>query len=162
MWQSACFGSPHAREHAWYHGTVLICSAFGLQAAERSEQWATGTPQFMAIHTLMKRNQDLSSELESLLYVLLHIATGGRLLWKMYRNDQREAYAVKLTAMAVEFEDQILTRIESPLLKAAAIHLQELFFPGNLYYPRVKVTVQAFQRALETASASHSSGSLAD
>lgn len=115
----------------------------------------------MAIHTLLKRNHDLSSELESLLYVLLHIATWGRLLWKMYRNDQREAYAVKLTAMTVEFEDQILARIESPLLKAAAIHLQELFFPGNSYDPRAKVTVQMFQRALETARASHGSGSLA-
>ncbi len=116
----------------------------------------------MAIHTLMKRNHDLSSELESLLYVLLHIATGGRLLWKMYRNDQREAHAVKHSAMTVEFKDQILARIESPLLKAAAVHLQELFFPGNSYDQREKVTVQAFQHALETASASHSSGNLAD
>ena len=50
--------------------------------------------------------------------------------------------------MTVEFEDQVLARIESPLLKAAAIHLQELFFPGNSYDPRAKVTVQMFQRVL--------------
>lgn len=103
----------------------------------------------MSLSLLLDGTLNLSAELESLMYVFLHIATGARLVWKPYRSNQREARAVKFMSMTYEFERDLLSRVEDPVFSAAAINLQRLFFPSNQY--RRNVTVQAFRRALAEA-----------
>ena len=108
-----------------------------------------GTPQFMSLSLLLDGTQNLSTELESLMYVFLYIATGARLVWKPYRHDQRGARAVKMMSMTYEFESDVLSRIEDPMCSAAAINLQRLFFPSNQLCR--DVSVQAFRQALAVA-----------
>lgn len=71
----------------------------------------------------------ISNDLESLLYVLLHISTGAKLVWAVYENMQREAYAVKFATMLDEvlFERDVIEKISDPLLRKAAATLRSVF-----------------------------------
>jgi hypothetical protein len=69
------------------------------------------------------------NDLESLLYVLLYISTGAKLVWAVYDNMQQKAYAVKFATMLDEvlFERDVIEKIPDPLLRKATATLRSVF-----------------------------------
>lgn len=116
-----------------------------------TSRMVTGTPQFMSLAAIWHRVQNVSTELESLMYVLLYIATAGRLIWRTYGLHHVEAGHVKFACMTARFRDEVLVRIPDPALKEVAIAMQRLFFPGCQH--RSDVTVKEFQSALAAGMA---------
>jgi hypothetical protein len=80
----------------------------------------TGTPQFMSLAAIWHKVQNVSTELESLMYVLLYIATAGRLIWRTYGLQHVEAGHVKFACMTARFHNDVLERISDPALKEVA------------------------------------------
>ena len=111
----------------------------------------TGTPQFMSLAAIWHKVQNVSTELESLMYVLLYIATAGRLIWRTYGLQHVEAGHVKFACMTARFHNDVLERISDPALKEVATAIQRLFFPGSQH--RSDVTVKEFQSALAAGMA---------
>jgi hypothetical protein len=93
----------------------------------------------------------ISIHLESLLYVFLHVATGGKLIGSPYNNLQQEAYSTKFTTMVddVSFERDLLKKIEDPLLRDAALDLKNLFVVDGRRSVRENVTVDSFVTILK-------------
>eukprot|EP00898_Chlorokybus_atmophyticus_P006878 jgi/Chlat1/7191/Chrsp57S09130 len=115
-------------------GSIMLID-FGearLLSQAATDGFATGTPLFMAITTLQKRPQTVSSELESALYVFLYWATQGGLHWRKAPFGFPSAIDSKWTAMTLLFEDKVLSRIDSDQLRRVARKLRDLFFPLGL------------------------------
>eukprot|EP00898_Chlorokybus_atmophyticus_P006879 jgi/Chlat1/7192/Chrsp57S06755 len=115
-------------------GSIMLID-FGearLLSQAATDGFATGTPLFMAITTLQKRPQTVSSELESALYVFLYWATQGGLHWRKAPLGYPSAIDSKWTAMTLLFEDKVLSRIDSDQLRRVARKLRDLFFPLGL------------------------------
>ncbi len=102
----------------------------------------------MALRVLKCLGSNLTSELESLLYVFLFIATGHDLPWKRQLIGTRSAFDRKHTTMVAEFEETIVQHIEDDQLRPTALALQALFFPDGKWNRDLVVTVDQFLAAL--------------
>ena len=89
--------------------------------------------------------QTASSDLESLMYCFLYVATQGDLPWaRMGHTTIRGAPATfaKLACMTQSrlFDDKIAVHLGEPSLKAIARTLRGLFFPEDKYQPHVSAS----------------------
>lgn len=104
----------------------------------------TFTLQFVAQSRLVAQGKtaDLATELESLMYCFLFVATKDQLHWK-HCDDLFTAWSAKAAAMctARNFGDKVLPRINEPELRGVARRLQNLFDDGSEQI----VGVQTFQ-----------------
>ena len=114
-------------------------ATFVVQASSAGGQM--GTPLFMSIAVLMEMGHSVGTELESLMYVIIFILSGGRLPWaKVHRNP---AYFRQGT-MTLSFSSRVLDRIPEQC-HAWVSRLQALFFSGG--YVKPSVTCQSFRAA---------------
>eukprot|EP00891_Asterochloris_glomerata_P009098 jgi/Astpho2/9098/fgenesh1_pg.00133_%23_93_t len=98
----------------------------------------TGTPDFMAVEVLEGAAQAASSDLESLMYCFLHVATQGRLPWKdLPRHTRAPAIYAKYSCMAKKslYHSKITAHIREPSLVPIAKSLRGLFFRDDKYEP---------------------------
>ncbi|KAL3130716.1 hypothetical protein ABBQ38_000065 [Trebouxia sp. C0009 RCD-2024] len=76
-------------------------------------QFATGTPLFMGVNVIRKQGQCVSTELETLMYVLIFTLSGGILPWRHLDIDDHNHSSVKCGVMtsASEFFRRVLTYV---------------------------------------------------
>ena len=125
--------------------TVLPCAAhmgIVIHILQVAVHINSGTPAFMAIEVLEGKAQTTSSDLESLMYCFLSVATGGHLIWKdlpHIRPKERPAIHTKYTCMsrAGDFDSYIVGHIEESSLVPIAKSLRALFFKDATYEPTV-------------------------
>lgn len=88
-----------------HHGSVVV------QAADA--EFTTGTPLFMGLNVLRKKGHNVSTELESLMYVLLFTLSDGKLPWRHMESDHRCLTSLKYGVMASsdEFSHGVLKHI---------------------------------------------------
>ena len=110
----------------------------------------TGTPLFMACSILQGEKHTVSSDLESLFYMLLFLACKGHVHWANSSLWSREALSCKVHSVMVEeyFDLYVRQRCAKvqPALLAPIDRLQKLFFAPA--YNR-KVSVEEFLKALK-------------
>lgn len=121
----------------------------GGQYRSSSSHGVTGTPLFMACSILDNKAHTVSSDLESLLLVLIYLACKGHVHWANCRLLSREALALKAYALSVDsaFHQHIEDRCLPGLLPAVT-RLRKLFFVPDY---KVDVTVEQFLAALSGA-----------
>ena len=109
----------------------------------------TGTQDFMAVEVLDGTAQAASSDLESLMYCFLYMATGGHLPWRDSPRYTRAAIFAKYSCMAKSslFHSQVADLIRESSLVAIAKKLRGLIFKDENYEPMV--TASDFIAALE-------------
>ena len=114
-----------------------------LQASPFANQ-LTGTPEFIALPRLAGQPASLATELESLVYCFLYMATDFCLHWKKAAYDTTEAYDFKAAPMGIAnyFDKKIVERIHDAGLHPIARKLRELISPGRVGEP---ANLQLFQ-----------------
>ena len=104
----------------------------------------TGTLDFMAVEVLEGTAQAASSDLESLMYCFLYVATRGHLPWKgLPRYTRAPAIYAKYSCVAKEslFHSEVAIHIRESSLVPIAKNLRSLFFRDDKDVPRsVQVT----------------------
>ena len=114
-------------------------ATFVVQASSAGGQ--TGTPLFMSIAVMIGMGHSMGTELESLMYVIIFILSGGRLPWA---KAHRDPAFFRQGTMTLCFSSRVLTRIPEQC-HAWVSRLQALFFSG--VYVKPSVTCQAFRAA---------------
>ena len=86
--------------------------------------------------------QTASSDLESLMYSFLYVATLGKLPWGAMTHDTNTALYTKLSCMTQPsmFEEDVGVYITDARLKAIANNLRGLFFVDERYVGRVSAS----------------------
>lgn len=116
----------------------------------------TGTPLYMALPVIKggAHGQSTGSDLESLFYCFLDVATCGDLHWKHAHLDEVPAFDMKALVMIDPglFSEKVCGRIlpskaGSINLRAVAKRLRTLFYPE--FYKPPDVTVAQFQACLQ-------------
>ena len=133
----------------------MICAACILQPTtccclQLHVHLVTGTPDFMAVEVLESTAQAASSDLESLMYCFLYVATRGHLPWKdLPRCKRAPAIYAKYSCMAKEslFRSEVADYIRESSLVPIAKKLRGLFFKDAEYQPTVSAS--SFIAALE-------------
>ena len=110
----------------------------------------------MAVEVLEGAAQAASSDLESLMYCFLHVATQGRLPWKdLPRHTRAPAIYAKYSCMAKKslYHSKITAHIREPSLVPIAKSLRGLFFRDDKYEPMVSASdfIAALKRCLENS-----------
>jgi hypothetical protein len=107
----------------------------------------TGTLDFTAISVQEGMLNSLSSDLESLVYSLIYVATDGRLPWR-HQHDENSSKALKIDAiMNAKWLDHQLSALEAkPELIPLITRLARMFRGRQGGYNPV-VNVQAFKKA---------------
>jgi len=125
--------------------TWMICSNQFASSFCRSV--VTGTLDFTAISVQGGMLNSLSSDLESLVYSLIYVATDGRLPWR-HQLDENSAKALKIDAiMNAKWLDHQLSALEAkPELIPLITGLARMFRGRQGGYNPV-VNVQAFKKA---------------
>ena len=92
-------------------------------------EFTAGTPLFMALNILRKKGHGVSTELETLMYVLIFTLSGGFLPWRHMQSDDHNLTSVKCRVMAssVEFSLRVLTYIPKECCDVVD-RLRHLFF----------------------------------
>ena len=96
----------------------------------------TGTPLYMAPELLYNMNdaplQSISTDLESLFYSFLQVATAGKLHGKYAEPDSPLEYDAKYTAMVCDWVlmEKVMGRIYLQSLRQPASDLERLLFPA--------------------------------
>ena len=93
----------------------------------------TATPRYIAVPRLRGQPATLATELETLGYCFMDIATDQNLHWKHAPLNSPQAIDMKLAPMACKtyFEKVVVERISVSSLKEPARQLQQLFSPCN-------------------------------
>lgn len=94
----------------------------------------TGTPQFIALQRLAGNAASLATELESLCYCFLYIATDFSLHWKHAAHNEPAAIDMKAAPMAwpEHFERKVVHRIKDANLHKPSRMLRALFSPARI------------------------------
>lgn len=93
--------------------------------------FTTGTPLFMGWNVIRKRGHLVSTELESLLYVLIFVLTGGILPWRHTPFEDHNLAATVFGIMASdEFSERVLKRVPRTCHDMLN-RLRRLFFPAD-------------------------------
>ena len=76
--------------------------------------------------------QSLTTELESLFYSFLFVATADKLHWKHAPFDAAAAFDSKHSPMVspTRFEEKVVSRIYLPALQSLARTMRDFFFPS--------------------------------
>ena len=100
---------------------------FVVQAAE--EEVTIGTPLFMGLNVIRKQGLCVSTELETLMYVMIFILSGGILPWRHMAPDDHNLTSVRSGVMtsASEFLRRVLTRVPKECWDVLD-RLRKLFF----------------------------------
>ncbi|KAL3162655.1 hypothetical protein ABBQ38_008700 [Trebouxia sp. C0009 RCD-2024] len=123
---------------------ALLVDMQTLMSLEKAAQceFPTGTPLFMAWNVIRKQGHTVSTELESLMYVLMFILSGGILPWRHVLLQDCNLAAIRYGIMASsEFTKRLVSRTPAQCHKML-YRLRDLFFftPGY----SVAVTPDAF------------------
>ena len=104
-----------------HHVSVVV------QAAQA--EFATGTPLFMGLNVIRKQGHCVSTELETLMYVLIFTLSGGILPWRHLDIDDHNLTSVKCGVMtsASEFFRRVLTYVPKECWDVLD-RLRKLFF----------------------------------
>lgn len=113
----------------------------------------TGTPEFLALpllHSGSVKSQNISTELESLLYVLLFCATAGQLHWKRTMHEDAWAFDMKFTPMGDKtlFKEKIISRVYLHGLHGPVLALRKLFYLNGWRIP--SIDAKAFRDCLSS------------
>ncbi|CAL8460901.1 g432 [Coccomyxa elongata] len=138
----------HIGELATTTDALVSAEAMTRAHANLEQGWPTGTPLFMALRVLEYQEYSLTTELESLFYVLLFIATRKQLPWKGTSLSDTASFERKCICMTHHFEKRVLPLIEDERLRQVAVSLQGLLFPGHHWVERHEICVNAFLSAL--------------
>ena len=116
-----------------HHGSIVV------QAADAD---VTGTPLFMGLNVLRKNGHNVSTELETWLYVLIFTLSGGILPWRHMDSEDRHLTSVRCGIMAssFEFSHKVLKYIPQECCDVVD-RLRQLFFRPNY---RTDVTCAEF------------------
>ncbi len=98
-----------------------------MQAADA--EFTTGTPLFMGLNVIRKKGHGVSTELETLMYVLIFTLSGGILPWRHMDVDDHNLTSVKYGVMASsdEFSRRVLNHIPKECWDVVD-RLRKLFF----------------------------------
>ena len=94
FYASYCNVHPYVFLFPMHHGSAVV------QAAK----FPTGTPLFMGLNVLRKKGHNVSTELETLMYVLMFTLSGGKLPWRHIESDHPHLTPVRFGVMASSFE----------------------------------------------------------
>lgn len=97
------------------------------QAAQ--PDFTTGTPLFMGLNVIYGQGHCVSTELETLLYVLIFTLSGGILPWRHRAFDDHDRTSVKSGVMTsnIEFSRRVLTYVPQECWDVLE-RLRKLFF----------------------------------
>lgn len=114
-----------------------------MQAAHA--EFTTGTPLFMGLNVLHKNGHSVSTELETLLYVLIFTLSGGKLPWRHMESDHRNLTPTRYGVMSCpyEFSHKVLKHIPDKCYEVMQ-RLRLLFFPDHAPLYRTDVTCADF------------------
>lgn len=124
--------------------------------AQAARSGVTGTPLFMGWNVVCKRGHSVSTELESLMYVLIFILTGGILPWRHVAIDDRLLPSIRFGVMAsCEFSEKVLSYVRAECHSMLS-RLRDLFFlssrlfnkcySGHVYRPTSPLEIGLLQR----------------
>ena len=107
---------------------VLQRHVSGVAQAAQAE-FPTGTPLFMGLNVIRRQGHCVSTELETLMYVLIFTLSGGVLPWRHLDIDDHNHTSVKCGVMtsAIEFSRRVLTYIPQECWDVLD-RLRKLFF----------------------------------
>ena len=109
----------------------------------------------MAVEVLRGDAQTASSDLESLMYSFLYVATQGKLPWGPMTHDPSSALYAKLACMTDPrlFDAKVVYHIGEPRLKAIAKNLRGLLLESGMHPLPVQVgSLQRLRCLLEIRS----------
>ena len=113
---------------------------FVVQAAQAD--WPTGTPLFKGLNVICKQGHCVSTELETLMYVLIFTLSGGFLPWRHMDIDNLKLTSVRSGVMtsSSEFSRRVLTYVPTACWDVLD-RLRKLFFAPDY---RTDVTCAEF------------------